>query len=172
MGGSPRSSTLSRVTIISGGQTGVDRAALDFAIEYGLPHAGWCPRGRRAEDGAIDERYHLEETPSPGYAQRTTWNIRDSDATVIFTLPVELSGGTAFTLQQANYLGKPVLHLARDAEPLGTSATALRKQAERLVEFLDAHQVRRLNVAGPRAMQEPEGRSFVWSVLAAALALE
>lgn len=165
-------SALSQVTIISGGQTGVDRAALDFAIEYGLPHAGWCPRGRRAEDGAIDERYQLRETPSPGYAQRTTWNIRDSDATVIFTLPTELSGGTAFTLEQATYRGKPVLHLARDAEPMGTSASALRKHAERLCEFLGQHQVRRLNIAGPRAMQQPEGRSFVWSVLAAALALE
>ncbi len=167
----PRNSPLSQVTIVSGGQTGVDRAALDFAIEYGLPHAGWCPRGRRAEDGPIDERYQLRETPSPGYAQRTTWNVRDSGATVIFTLPVELSGGTAFTLQRAERMGKPVLHLARDSEPLGTSAVALRRHAERLNAFLDEHNVERLNIAGPRAMQEPEGRSFVWSVLAAALAL-
>jgi len=164
-------SALAHVTIVSGGQTGVDRAALDFAIEYGLPHEGWCPRGRRAEDGPIDERYNLRETPSPGYALRTTWNIRDSDATVIFTLPTEVSGGTAFTLQQAEAMGKPVLHLARDSQALGNSAAALRSHAERLGEFLLEHAVSRLNVAGPRAMQEPEGRSFVWGVLVATLAL-
>ena len=167
----PRNSPLSSLRIISGGQTGVDRAALDFAIEYNLPHAGWCPQGRRAEDGPIDQRYHLCETPSPGYAQRTAWNVRDSDATVIFTLSATLSGGTALTLQLAQKMGKPVLHLARDSEPLGTSATALRRHAERLNAMLEEFQVERLNVAGPRAMQEPEGRSFVWSVLATALAL-
>jgi hypothetical protein len=171
MSPAPEVSALSRVTIVSGGQTGVDRAALDFAIEYGLPHEGWCPRGRRAEDGAIDEQYRLRETPSPGYAQRTIWNIRDSDATVIFSLSPELTGGTAFTRQQAEGLRKPLLHLARDAEPVGTSAAALRRHAERLDEFLSQYGVERLNVAGPRAMQEPEGRSFVWGVLAAALAL-
>ena len=74
------------ITILSGGQTGADRAALDFAIEYGLPHGGWCPRGRLAEDGPIDERYELTETPSHRYAQRTEWNVRDSDATVVFSI--------------------------------------------------------------------------------------
>ena len=71
--------------IISGGQTGVDRAALDVALELGLPCGGWCPRGRRAEDGPIDPRYPLTETPWDGYPQRTEWNVRDADGTLILT---------------------------------------------------------------------------------------
>ena len=82
--------------IVSGGQTGVDRAALDVALSLGIPCAGWCPRGRRAEDGPIDARYPLNETPSTSYAKRTEWNVRDSDATLILArLP--LGGGTALT---------------------------------------------------------------------------
>ena len=72
--------------IISGGQTGADRAALDWAIWRNIPHAGWCPKGRKALDGPLDYRYNLEETPSGNYLQRTEWNARDSDGTVIFTL--------------------------------------------------------------------------------------
>jgi predicted Rossmann-fold nucleotide-binding protein len=75
-----------QITIISGGQTGADRAALDFAIEHGIPHGGWCPRGRIAEDGPIPLCYSLRETPSRRYAQRTEWNVRDSHATVVFTI--------------------------------------------------------------------------------------
>ncbi|MEX0610513.1 MAG: putative molybdenum carrier protein, partial [Pirellulales bacterium] len=71
------------ITIISGGQTGADRAALDFALEHEIAHGGWCPRGRLAEDGPIAPRYNLQETPSRKYSQRTEWNVRDSDATVI-----------------------------------------------------------------------------------------
>ena len=81
-----RSQAVRGITILSGGQTGADRAALDFAIEFGLAHGGWCPRGRLAEDGPIDERYDLTETPSRRYNQRTEWNIRDSDATVVFSI--------------------------------------------------------------------------------------
>ena len=72
--------------IISGGQTGADCAALDFAIEHGIPHGGWCPGGRLAEDGPIDARYQLKETPSANYTQRTEWNVRDSDGTVVFSI--------------------------------------------------------------------------------------
>jgi predicted Rossmann-fold nucleotide-binding protein len=78
--------------IISGGQTGADRAALDFAIKHGMPHGGWCPQGRIAEDGPIDAKYQLHETPSADYVQRTEWNVRDSDGTVIFSVGKELSG--------------------------------------------------------------------------------
>src|SRR5262245_59379474 len=80
--------------IVSGGQTGADRAALDFAIEHGLNHGGWCPKGRRAEDGPIPVRYLLKETQTNRYVQRNEWNVRDSDGTVIFTLKVSLSGGS------------------------------------------------------------------------------
>ena len=73
--------------IVSGGQSGADRAALDFAISRGIPHSGWCPKGRKAEDGAIDARYNLTETPSANYLQRTEWNARDFDGTVIFPSP-------------------------------------------------------------------------------------
>src|SRR5262245_48879825 len=72
--------------IVSGAQTGADRAALDFAIKHDIRHGGWCPKGRRAEDGQIPERYALEETPSTNYLQRTEWNVRDSDATVIISV--------------------------------------------------------------------------------------
>jgi hypothetical protein len=72
--------------IISGGQIGVDRIALDWAIAHGTQHGGWCPTGRRAEDGRIPDRYYLQETPSRNYEQRTKWNVRDSDATLIITL--------------------------------------------------------------------------------------
>jgi hypothetical protein len=72
--------------IVSGGQSGADIAALDFAIERGIPHGGWCPRGRKAEDGTIDPRCNLQETPSGDYIQRTEWNARDSDGTVVFSI--------------------------------------------------------------------------------------
>ena len=83
--------------IISGGQTGVDRAALDVAIAMGIPHGGWCPKGRRAEDGTIPARYHLAETRSAAYRQRTEWNVRDSEGTVIFTISPVLIGGSMGT---------------------------------------------------------------------------
>ncbi|MCZ6552322.1 MAG: hypothetical protein O7A67_00850, partial [SAR324 cluster bacterium] len=87
--------------IVSGGQSGVDRAALDAALATGLPCGGWCPRGRRAEDGPIHERYHLLETPSRRYAQRTEWNVRDSDGTLLLTRR-EPSRGTALTRRLAS----------------------------------------------------------------------
>ncbi|PSQ85488.1 MAG: molybdenum cofactor carrier, partial [Bacteroidetes bacterium QH_2_63_10] len=86
--------------IISGGQTGVDRAALDAALAFNVPVGGWCPKGRRAEDGQIPDRYPLEETPSEAYEQRTAWNVRDSDGTLIIT-DGSLEGGTALTMTEA-----------------------------------------------------------------------
>jgi hypothetical protein len=72
--------------IVSGSQTGADRAALDWAIEHGIPHGSWCPKGRWAEDGPIDGRYQLQETSTENYVQRTKWNARDSDGTVVFSI--------------------------------------------------------------------------------------
>lgn len=152
------------VTILSGGQTGADRAALDFALEFGLAHGGWCPRGRLAEDGPIDERYKLTETPSRRYNQRTEWNIRDSDATVVFSITREVSGGTALTLGLVQRLGKPCLHLVGEE-----AAAEGRDLADELLSFLAEHHVRRLNVAGPRESQEPLVAALVRSVLVAAL---
>src|SRR5947209_2719151 len=97
--------------IISGGQTGADRAALDIAINLGIPHGGWCQRGRLAEDGFIDERYQLTETPDADPAQRTEWNLRDSDGTVIFSITVKLSGGSAKSEDFARKHRRPCVHL-------------------------------------------------------------
>ena len=154
---------LATLTIISGGQTGADRAALDFALAHGLSHGGWCPRGRLAEDGRIPDRYQLRETRSRRYAERTERNVRDSDATVVFTISPSVRGGTALTLDLAGQLQKPCLHLARDSGP------TLEQHAARLQTFFQAHQVGRCNVAGPRESQEPEVAIFVQQVLAAAV---
>src|SRR5229473_8136967 len=97
--------------IISGGQTGADRAALDWAIENGVPHGGWCPKGRLAEDGRIDIRYQLQEAPSSGYPQRTEWNVRDSDGTVIFSIAPVLTGGSKQTVNLAMKHQKPLFHI-------------------------------------------------------------
>ncbi|MEM9660625.1 MAG: putative molybdenum carrier protein, partial [Planctomycetota bacterium] len=105
-----------RITIVSGGQTGADRAALDFAIAADLPHGGWCPRGRRAEDGPIADKYRLRETPSDSYRQRTEWNVRDSDATAIFTLECEMRGGTKLTAEIAARLDKPLCVLCAERQ--------------------------------------------------------
>ena len=141
-------------TIISGGQTGADRAALDWAIKHDVPHGGWCPKGRRAEDGVIPERYCLQETPRRNYQQRTKWNVRDSDATLIITLEAELMGGVKITHQHATKIGKPCLHI--------WPGTDWHKQIKALV---DANAVRVLNVAGPRGSRALGIERFVDEVL-------
>lgn len=104
--------------VISGGQTGVDRAALDVALAGGLQIGGWCPKGRLAEDGTIPMIYPLQETPSPQYAQRTQWNVRDADGTLILTCN-EPTGGTALTIHTAQRLHKPfrVIDLMTPEDP-------------------------------------------------------
>jgi hypothetical protein len=144
--------------VVSGGQTGADRAALDFALAHGLEHGGWCPRGRRAEDGAIPAIYRLTETPSREYEQRTAWNVRDSDATVVFSIARELSGGSKLTAGLAEQLGKPWLHVRPEID--GTAA---------LRDFLRKHPVEVLNIAGPRASHEPDVYAFVTATLDAVL---
>lgn len=130
--------------ILSGGQSGVDRAALDVALELAIPCGGWCPRGRRAEDGVIDERYPLTETPSDRYAQRTLWNVRDSDGTLII-LGARLSRGTALTRRLALKLRKPH-HVVRLPEDPGAEAARA---------WLIEHRIRTVNIAGPRASESP-----------------
>jgi len=125
--------------LIAGGQTGVDRAALDVASAAGLPIGGWCPKGRLAEDGIIPMTYPLQETPSPQYAQRTRWNVRDADATLIL-MRDEPTGGTALTIHTARRLHKPhrVIDLATQPAP---RAVAL---------WISQEGITVLNVAGPR----------------------
>jgi hypothetical protein len=128
--------------IVSGGQTGVDRAALDVGLDHGVPVGGWCPHGRRAEDGPIPDRYPLKETPSEAYEQRTAWNVRDSDGTLIITAGC-LEGGTALTMTEARRQGRPVLHVrTTDAVPV----PMIRAWGE-------DHDIRVMNVAGPRASE-------------------
>src|SRR5678816_2125621 len=94
------------LTIISGGQTGADRAALDFALAHGLPHGGWCPKGRLAEDGTIPACYHLTEMPTSDYPARTAKNVQESDGTVIISLAPNLTGGSLLTLELARQHAK------------------------------------------------------------------
>lgn len=150
--------------LVSGGQTGADRAALDFAIRHDIPHGGWCPLGRLAEDGPLASIYQLEETTSRRYPQRTKHNVRDSDGTLILTITANPSGGTALTMQAAKRLGKPALHLSC------SESTSVDDDGKRLLAFIEQHRVRRLNVAGPRASQVPEIVEYVDAILTAAFA--
>jgi hypothetical protein len=141
--------------IVSGGQTGVDRAALDFAVAHEIPYAGWCPRGGWAEDhplppGLLGTYPRLRETPDSDPAQRTRWNVRDSDATLIVTLGDELvSPGTAASEAAARELGRPLLRLhADDPDP-----ASMRAAVERLLSALGPSAA--LNVAGPRQSEQP-----------------
>lgn len=151
------------ITIVSGGQTGVDRAALDVARALGLPCGGWVPRGRRAEDGRVPARYPLRETSSWKYPQRTRLNVRDSDATLILTRG-EPTGGTSLTISFAGSEGRPCLVVDLDAETGSALATAR--------QWLVAHEVRVLNVAGPRESTAPGIAADAFQFLAALFAAE
>ena len=146
--------------IISGGQTGADRAALDWAIRRGVPHGGWCPKGRKAEDGMIDHLYNLTETPSEEYSQRTEWNVRDSDGTAVFSFRRELRGGSLLTVEIAGQYSKPVIHLCAQDDRTN--------HAQELRSFIEKFGISVLNVAGPRESDEPGVYRFVSSVLAQA----
>lgn len=125
--------------IVSGGQTGVDRGALDAAIALGIPHRGWCPKGRKAEDGVIPGRYNMQEMPDRHYWKRTERNVLDSDATLVFPGNGG-SKGTALTIRIARKKGRPILVM-----PLEDT------DAEKTVRaWLTAENIRVLNVAGPR----------------------
>ena len=130
--------------IISGGQTGVDRGALDAAIALGIPHGGCCPRGRRAEDGRVPAQYRLAECDSERYAVRTELNLLSADATLILSRG-PLRGGTRLTARLARRHGKPCQVVDLEAPP----------PAESILEWLAANRVSTLNVAGPRESQCP-----------------
>lgn len=131
--------------IISGGQTGVDRAALDFAIERRYEYGGYCPKGRRAEDGAIPLHYNLTETKSADYADRTEKNVDAADGTLILHRG-ELSSGTQFTAELCHLKEKPLFMIDLD-NPAG------RPDAFRA--WLKKSQIKTLNIAGPRESQRP-----------------
>ena len=147
--------------IVSGGQTGVDRAALDVALDLGLACGGWCPRGRIAEDGVIADIYPLRETETAKYAGRTRRNVRDSGATLVLTRG-RPSGGTAFTLDIARRLGRPSLVVDLGSANSGTP--------DRAGAWIEAEGVATLNVAGPRESTAPgiyrEASKFLKALLA------
>lgn len=153
--------------IVSGGQTGVDRAALDAAMAAGIPIGGWCPRGRRSEVGPIPDSYPLEETAARSYAVRTEWNVRDSDGTLVIVLD-EISRGTRLTLDFAKRQNKPLLvvHLRADAgDSLFADKPSLTDQLAAVADWIDTHQITTLNIAGPRGSSDadvyPESRRFL-----------
>jgi len=131
--------------IVAGGQTGVDRGGLDAGLAAGLAVGGWCPLGRRAEDGEIPARYPLDETPSHDYRERTEWNVRDSDGTLILARGRRLTGGTALTEDLAQRYGRPVLVVDLKTED-GPGP---------VIAWLEENAIATLNVAGPRESQQP-----------------
>jgi hypothetical protein len=145
----PKSEIRNRLTIISGGQTGADRAAFDFALENKLETAGFVPRGRRAEDGPIGPQYpNLTETATRRYAERTALNVEHSDATLIVSHG-KLTGGSRLTKKLAQKLQKPFRHL-------DLSTLTVEEAARRTREWLISIDCERLNIAGPRASTDPE----------------
>lgn len=134
--------------IVSGAQTGVDRAALDVALELGVPCGGWVPKGRIDEKGRIPERYPgLEETTTADWSERTEANVRDSDGTLILSRG-RLTGGSKYTAEVAARLGRPFLHL-------DLATLSPREAARTAREWIDARGIETLNVAGPRASKDP-----------------
>lgn len=131
------------IKIVSGGQTGVDRAALDSAIQREISHGGWCPKGRLAEDGPLDQKYRLKETFSSTCSERTRLNVRDSDGTLI-GVPENLEGiqdGTLLTLQEAQACHKPFFIFdlySHEDTPVN------------IAYWIEKNKMQILNIAGPR----------------------
>lgn len=134
--------------IVSGGQTGADRGALDGALEMDTPIGGYCPKGRRAEDGTIPDRYPLVETESSQYPDRTKLNISESDGTVIFTFGQISTAGSHLTVKIANSIKKPWIHLDLDGFELTEAAQVV-------VDFCQKSNIQVLNVAGNRESVSP-----------------
>jgi predicted Rossmann-fold nucleotide-binding protein len=130
--------------IVSGGQTGVDRAALDAAIELNITHGGWCPKGRKAEDGIIDSSYSLIETVTDNYIERTRLNVEDSDATLILYTGT-LEGGTKYTYDHATKIKKPVLLCDINNK----------NQIKDIIYWIATNKIQVLNIAGPRESKLP-----------------
>lgn len=145
------------VKIVSGGQTGVDRAALDAALESGVEAGGWCPEGRMAEDGPIPDRYPLQVLPGAGYPERTRQNVQDSDGTLIIYFG-QPSGGTEKTLLFCIQSGKPYVLID------GDELTA-RRASQKVRAFVERRGISVLNVAGPRASGEAKAYSYARQVV-------
>jgi hypothetical protein len=147
--------------IVSGGQTGVDRAALDVALERGIECGGWCPAGRLDEFGRIPDQYPLQELEAGDFTERTLQNVKDSDGTVVIS-PGKLYGGTEQTVHFCLELGRP--HKLIDASKVATNHAATL-----IAEFVQNNRIKVLNVAGPRQSEWPEGYDYALRVLKASL---
>ncbi|MBN2124445.1 MAG: putative molybdenum carrier protein [Deltaproteobacteria bacterium] len=145
--------------IISGGQTGADRAALDAAIEMGIDHGGWVPKGRKTEEGPLPDRYRMKEMPTAGYAARTEQNVLDSDGTVILSHG-KLTGGSALTRRLAKRHGRPWLHI-------DLTTTNSFRAAGLIDTWIARNEIATLNVAGPKASEDPDIYGAVAKVLKA-----
>ncbi len=143
--------------IVSGGQAGVDRGALDAALEAGFPCGGWAPEGRTAEDGRVPERYPLQELAGAGYEERTLQNVLDSDGTAILHSGA-LRGGTRQTMLHCVEHGKPF-------ELVDATRTAPRDAALKLADFVERNRLSVLNVAGPRASKWPGARTYAYATV-------
>ena len=143
--------------IISGGQTGVDRAALDVALKHGIDCGGWCPAGRRDEFGRIPDEYPLRELETGGFTERTLQNVKDSDGTVIIH-PGQLSGGTEQTVRFCVELQRP--HQLIDASKL-----SVERGAKLISDFVRENQIGILNVAGQRKSEWAEGYDYAFRAL-------
>jgi hypothetical protein len=143
--------------IISGGQTGADRAALDAALKFDVPYGGWLPKGRLAEDGALDARYNLKEMPTDSYSARTEQNVIDSDGTVIFSHG-RPSGGTDYTREMGLRHAKQMLCIDLNLMSPSDAASSI-------TSWIQSQKIQNLNVAGPRASEDPDIYGDVFSII-------
>jgi hypothetical protein len=143
--------------IISGGQTGADQAALDVAIELGIPHDGWIPKGRKTERGRLPDKYQLKEMPTDSYPKRTEQNVKDSDGTLVISYG-EMTGGTEYTVKMAREHNKPWVHV--NLNRLSGEAAVQLVRA-----WINGNEIKVLNVAGPRASKDPRIYSAAKKIL-------
>jgi hypothetical protein len=160
---SETAATVKALKIISGGQTGVDRAALDVALRHGIECGGWCPTGRLDEFGKIPEHYPIQELQCGSFTERTLQNVKDSDGTVVI-YSVELRGGTEQSVRFC-------LELKRPHELIDASKISAEGAAKLIGDFVDKNKINILSVAGPRQSEWPEGYAYASRALSAFLKL-
>jgi hypothetical protein len=149
--------------IISGGQTGVDRAALDVALRHGIKCGGWCPAGRLDEFGRIPDHYPVQELQGGGFTERTLQNVKDSEGTVVI-YSGELRGGSEQTVRFCVDVKRP--HQLIDASKISAAGAA-----KLIADFVGENRIGILNVAGPRQSEWPEGYDYASHVLSVFLKL-